>query len=86
MENRNLKQLPLEIINEIVDYNNYEKYCKPEHQNNFKEVLRNITDMSEIMKVITPTLVWQCWGPGTKFFNDWIYEDNIMIEDENLLD
>ena len=28
MENRNLKQLPLEIINEIVDYNNYEKYCK----------------------------------------------------------
>jgi len=73
-----LSLLPAEIVNEIADYHDYEKYCKSKHQEKLKEVLKNIFDMNEIMNCITPTLAWQCWGPGRKFIN--LYpEDNIVI-------
>ena len=81
-----LSLLPLEIVDEIADYHDYEKYCKPKHQENLKDVLKNIFDMNEIMSRITPTLAWQCWGAGTKFFIEWNLEDNIIYDDENLLD
>ena len=54
--------LPIEIVNEIADYHNYEKYCKPDHKKNFNYVLFDIIRMGEIMNPISAKLAKECWG------------------------
>ena len=56
--------LPDELILEIVDFIDYEKYCKPVHQDIFKNVLEDILDMSTIMEPVLPRIAYECWGKG----------------------
>ena len=58
--------LPDELILEITDFIDYEKYCKPVHQNVFKNVLEDILDMSAItgMELLSPLIAYECWGKG----------------------
>jgi hypothetical protein len=74
-----LNYLPTELISEIIDYNDYEKYYKKDHVKNFKNVLLDIHNMNEIMCTISPTLTMQCWGNKPIHF-DWddYMEDNEM--------
>jgi hypothetical protein len=58
--------IPSGIVDEIVDYIDYEKYHKIEHRHSFEIVLREIRDISIIMDPISPYLVFQCWGGGMK--------------------
>jgi hypothetical protein len=60
------KKLPCELIDEIADYHDYDKYCKPEHKILLKNILDNIKDMSEILPTIIPHIAWQCWGAGAR--------------------
>ena len=32
--NKYITTLPIELVEQIADYHNYEKYCKPKHQSN----------------------------------------------------
>ncbi len=56
--------LPLEIVNEIADYHDFEKYCKPNHMKRYVNVMNDIISMNEIMKPISAKLAKECWGPG----------------------
>lgn len=64
IDNCNMNILPDELILEIADFIDYEKYCKPKHQNVFKNVLEDILDMSDIMQPVSPRIAFQCWGKG----------------------
>jgi len=64
IDNCNMNILPDELILEITDFIDYEKYCKPEHQNVFKYVLEDILDMSDIMQPVSPRIAFECWGTG----------------------
>jgi len=71
--------IPVEIVDLIADYHDYDKYCKPKHQEKFKEVINDIGNMASIMPIINPVLVWQCWGPGAKHLEnmvDVLYDDD----------
>ena len=57
--------LPPEIVDLIADYQDYDKYCKPQHYKNLKGVINDIGDMASIMSTISPNIAWQCWGPGS---------------------
>ena len=37
--------LPYEIVDEIADYHDYDKYCKPKHKTLFNKVMKNIVEM-----------------------------------------
>ena len=56
--------LPIELVDLIADYHNYEKYCLPAHMILFRNVLNDILDMDEIMKPISANIAYQCWGNG----------------------
>lgn len=66
--NFNCSRLPLEIIDEIADYHDYEKYCKPDHKKRFDNVMNDIISMNEIMKPISAKLAKECWGPSPNIF------------------
>ena len=55
-------QLPREIIDIIIDFNDYEKYCKPNHKDILLNVLNDIEEMGTSMKIIFPSTAWQLWG------------------------
>ena len=76
----NLPLLPREIVNMIADYNDFEKYCKPEHKKKFKFVMDDIFSISKIMNPISAKIAWDCWGPGSKYLNT-NYENIIATED-----
>ena len=61
--------IPREIVDLIADYHDYDKYCRPKHQEKFKEVINDIGDMASIMPTIIPNLAWQCWGPGHMYLH-----------------
>jgi len=71
--------IPVEIVDLIADYHDYDKYCKPKHQEKFKEVMNDIGNMASIMPTIMPNLAWQCWGSGSKYLGiydvEWINEE-----------
>ena len=56
--------MPYEVVDLIADFRDYEKYYKPSHYENLKGVINDIGDMAGIMQTISPSIVWQCWGPG----------------------
>ncbi len=58
----NLQCLPIEIVNEIADYHDYEKYFKPIHQKKFKHVIYDIYMMGGIMNPISAKIARECWG------------------------
>jgi len=72
--------IPPEIVDLIADYHDYDKYCRPKHQEKFKEVINDISDMASIMPCIMPNLAWQCWGSGLKYlgnYNEEYYDDDV---------
>ena len=59
--------IPVEIVDIIADFHDFDKYCKPQHKNNMIEVHNDIIMMDSIMPDdITPSIVWSCWGFGAK--------------------
>ena len=57
------KYLPFEIVNIIIEYNDYLKYHKLE----FKEVLKDLKDFSSCFGDdfnLPPIIAYQCWGNG----------------------
>jgi hypothetical protein len=66
--NKYITTLPIELVEQIVDYHNYEKYCKPKHQSNLKNVLNDIRTMNSIFETDTHTILpfyaLKCWGKG----------------------
>lgn len=57
--------MPVELVDIILDFNNYEKYYKPAHKENFKITMEDIRDMGTIFAgTITPRLAKECWGTG----------------------
>lgn len=89
-----LRYLPEELVNEIADYHDYDKYCKKPHMEVFQNVLKDIFDMDCFMSPISPNIALQCWGSGLKrltelsdgiweieTWEDHIIENNDYIED-----
>tara|TARA_Y100000816_G_scaffold291267_1_gene282129 strand:- start:1923 stop:2333 length:411 start_codon:yes stop_codon:yes gene_type:complete len=68
--------IPQDIVNIIADYHDFEKYCKPQHYEKLKEVINDIGDMANIMPIIRPQIVWDCWGPGA---NKLLELDNSIV-------
>jgi hypothetical protein len=66
--------LPVELRDMIADYHDYDKYCKPLHNVNYKEVMSDIISMSKIMNIMSPNVARQCWGNGS-LINDTEYYD-----------
>jgi hypothetical protein len=69
--------LPVEIVNLIADYHDYDKYCLPVHKTIYRNVLDDILCMSEIMTSISANLAYQCWGNGWSTQYDIDYEIDI---------
>ena len=71
--------LPIEIIDLIADYHNYEKYSKPKHKLIFNNVLKDLHNIFNILAGdnIPPNLVYICWGNGWNEYNENIYESDI---------
>ena len=66
------RSLPYDMIHEILDYFNYAKYCKPEHQKRFSGSLRNINDFRSIFpRKIVPMIVKSCLGKGNNYIESW---------------
>ena len=66
--NFDYSRLPIEIVNEIADYHDYQKYCKPDHKIKFDNVMNDIISMNEIMKPISAKLAKECWGSNPNIF------------------
>jgi hypothetical protein len=66
--------LPPEIVNIIADYHDYDKYCKPSHNENFKGIINDIGDMAIFQDIeghnMSPAIAWQCWGIGSYKLQD----------------
>ena len=58
---------PVEIINLIADFHDYNKYYKPIHTKKFKFVLVDILVMGHIFEsnihTLSPYYARVCWGP-----------------------
>lgn len=59
--------LPVELVDIIADYHDYDKYCKPQHKEKYQDVISDIYSMGEIMPFISPSIALQCWGNGIPF-------------------
>jgi hypothetical protein len=66
--NFDYSRLPIEIVNEIADYHDFQKYCKPDHKIKFDNVMNDIISMNEIMKPISAKLAKECWGSNPNIF------------------
>ena len=64
--------LPPEIVDEIADYHDYQKYYKPEHKKKFDYVLNDIIKMNGIRRPISAKLAKECWSSN--------YDDKSWIE------
>lgn len=80
-----LNSLPSELVDIIADYHDYEKYCKPQHQEKLKNINKDIIEMSHLMKPIHPNLARQCWGPLAHLLSeiDWNVEEEEEINDND---
>jgi len=76
--------IPLEIVDIIADYHDYDKYCKPEHSEKLVFVLESIKKMSEIMDPIVPNIAYMCWGNGLSKVSEssWEYGWDINEEEQ----
>ena len=76
-----MKFIPSEIVDLIADYHDYDKYCKPKHEELFKSVLDDIKKIDYLLSPIYPSIYpsvivgigWGWLGPG---YNDVINDDD----------
>ena len=70
--NKYITTLPIELVEQIADYHNYEKYCKLKHQSNLKKVLYDIKTMNGIFETsihtLQPFYALKCWGTGNSLY------------------
>ena len=63
---KNIPYLPIELVDIIVDYGDYEMYCKPQHYEQLKGVINDIGDMSSFQcideNLLSCCIARQCWG------------------------
>lgn len=63
---KNIPYLPTELVDIIVDYGDYEKYCKPQHYEKLKGIINDIGDMASIQAIdenlLSCCIAVQCWG------------------------
>jgi hypothetical protein len=59
---KNLSYLPSELVDIIADFHDYDRYYKPSHKLNLRNVLYDIQTMNSIMKPISAKLAKECWG------------------------
>jgi hypothetical protein len=74
--------IPIEIVDLIADYHDYDKYCKPEHSQKLVTVLETIKTMSEIMDPIMPNIAYICWGNGLSKGYDLLWRNDVDINEE----
>lgn len=74
--------LPIEIINAIADFHDYQKYCKPKHSRTFQYVVADIVKMGTIMDFISPKIAYNCWGPGSKYLYSLSPSENFNPDEE----
>ena len=82
-------QVPLEVVDQIIDYVDYEKYEIIAQKKNFQNVLTDILDMNEFLKPISPWIAKQCWGSEAFNETQWnidIEESIHSEEDEYIFD
>ena len=78
-------KIPLEIIDLIADYHDYEKYCKPKHQKIYKDVLDDLNNIFKIINgFIPPNIVYTCWGAGWTNYIDTINDNNYYDDIESI--
>lgn len=77
MNVQKIPYIPEELVNIIADYHDYDKYCKPDHQSKFKDVMCDIISMSEVMNTISAKIAKECWGS----YSQMVYDDNIWHAD-----
>ena len=53
---------PIELVNLIADYHDYNKYCKSNHFKLYVNVLNDINCMGQIIIPVCPSIAKQCWG------------------------
>lgn len=80
---QNLNILPSELVDMIADYHDYDKYCKPQHQEKLKHINNDIIDIRNILEPIRPGLVRQCWGPTILEDIHWNIEEEEEIHDND---
>ena len=69
--------VPQELVDMIADYHDYDKYCKPQHQSKFKDVMCDIINMSEVMNPISAKIAKECWGPYSQMLhNAYVWQDD----------
>ena len=70
---KNIPYLPIELVDIIVDYGDYEKYCKPQHYEQLKGVINDIGDMSSFQcidkNLLSCCIARQCWGVNSHMLN-----------------
>lgn len=79
-----MNAIPMEIVDIISDYNDYEKYYKNDHKNGaYMNVLADFADMRYIFSDdanIRPSVASQCWGKRNQVNDPFIFYD--MIEED----
>lgn len=70
---KNIPDLPTELVDIIIDYADYEKYCKPDHYEKLKGVINDIGDMALIQSIderlLSSYRAIQCWGINSQMLN-----------------
>ncbi len=81
---KNIEYLPDELVDMIVDYLDYEKYCKPKHYEKLKGVINDIGDMSSIQcidkKLLSCYIASECWGVNSHMLHN--FESDHSQEDD----
>lgn len=79
--------IPIEVVNMVIDYIDYDKYNKMEHKNGpFKNVLADFIDMSYIFPTsdnILPSISSMCWGKS-KMIEDVMYINDMWNADHEI--
>tara|TARA_B100000424_G_scaffold254732_1_gene233063 strand:+ start:1211 stop:1570 length:360 start_codon:yes stop_codon:yes gene_type:complete len=75
--------IPEELVNIIADYHDYDKYCKPKHQEIFNHVMNDIINMNAVMNPISPKIAKECWGPISQLmYNEYIWEEDNWLSSQ----
>ena len=84
---KNIPYLPTELVDIIVDYGDYEKYCKPQHYEQLKGVINDIGDMSSFQcidkNLLSCCIARQCWGVNSHMLHnfEWDHSQEDNYED-----
>ena len=75
------KNLPIDMIIYIIDFIDYEKYCKPIHKKKLEKVLIDIHSMANIFEgSLIPSIAWQGWGNGWP--EVWDYDSSYLYDED----